>query len=32
LDLQSVAIGLIHLPPDEGYTLAHSHAELRRSL
>lgn len=25
LDLQGVALGLIHLPPDEGYTFTHSH-------
>lgn len=27
LQLQGVAIGLINLPPDEGYTFTHSHAE-----
>lgn len=25
LDLHGVALGLIHLPPDEGYTFTHSH-------
>ncbi len=27
LELQSVGIGLINLPPNEGYTFTHSHAE-----
>jgi len=27
LNLTAVGIGLIHLPPDEGYTFTHSHAE-----
>ncbi|MDJ0734138.1 MAG: cupin domain-containing protein [Nostocaceae cyanobacterium] len=27
LNLQAVGIGLIQLPPDEGYTFTHSHAE-----
>lgn len=27
LNLQSVGIGLINLPPNEGYTFTHSHAE-----
>lgn len=27
LNLQGVAIGLIHLPPNEGYTFMHSHTE-----
>ncbi|MGW8195764.1 MAG: cupin domain-containing protein, partial [Desulforhopalus sp.] len=25
LDLQGVALGLIHLPPDRGYTFTHTH-------
>ncbi|MBV9385408.1 MAG: cupin domain-containing protein [Chroococcidiopsidaceae cyanobacterium CP_BM_ER_R8_30] len=27
LNLHGVALGLIHLPPNEGYTFTHSHAE-----
>jgi hypothetical protein len=27
LDLEAVGLGLINLPPDEGYTFTHSHAE-----
>lgn len=27
LNLQAVALGLIHLPPNEGYTFTHSHQE-----
>ncbi len=27
LDLQGVALGLIHLPPNEGYTFTHRHRE-----
>jgi Cupin domain len=27
LELQAVALGLIHLPPDEGYTFTHSHRQ-----
>ncbi|MFB2918323.1 cupin domain-containing protein [Aerosakkonema funiforme] len=27
LNLQAVGLGFIHLPPDEGYTFTHSHAE-----